>query len=125
MEELIQFVEKWLIDVEAAIMVNNHQGKTETSAARENIYYKEQERVKHLLNSLIALGEVEHFEKQLSHHHDVVTAVLIASLESQKQIKEVEIREMNARQMNDEVIVAKEVLYSIKKQIAELKKTKC
>ncbi len=121
MEELIQFVKKWLIDIEAAIVINNHAGKTEASAARGEIYVKEQERVKHLLSSLIALGEVEHFEKQLSRHQDVVTAVLIASLESQREIKEVEIREMNFRQMNDEVIVAKEVLDSIRKQIAELK----
>ena len=121
MEELIQFVKKWLIDIEAAIVINNHAGKTEAADARGDIYVKEQERVKHLLSSLIALGEVEHFEKQLSRHQDVVTAVLIASLESQREMKEVEIREMNFRQMNDEVIVAKEVLNSIRKQITELK----
>lgn len=122
MEELVQFVKKWLIDIEAAIVINNHEGKTEMSYARGKIYSTEQERVEYLLNNLIALSEVEHFEKQLSRHQDVVTAVLIASLESQREMKEVEIKEMGFRQMNDEVIVAKEVLNSIKKQIAELKK---
>lgn len=121
MEELIKFVENWQADIKTAIVINNHEGKTEAAQARGKIYYAEQERVEYLLNNLIALGEVEHFEKQLSRHQDVVTAVLIASLESQREIKEVEIREMNFRQMNDEVIVAKEVLDSIRKQIAELK----
>mgnify|MGYP000090062247 CR=1 FL=1 len=125
MEELIQFVEKWLIDVEAAIIINNHQGKTETSAAKGNIYYKEQERVKHLLSSLIALGEVEHFEKQLSNsQQDVVTAVLIANLESQLKIEKVKAEVYYWSGTTDIGLhgATKEAIKEIEKQIAELKK---